>query len=72
MIRVTDDGIGMSEEALGHVFERFWRSDSARTTQGTGIGLAIVLSTARAHGGDALASSTPGEGSSFAVYLPYA
>ena len=72
VIRVTDDGQGMSEEALCHVFERFWRGDSARTTQGTGIGLAIVHSTARAHGGCVSASSKPGKGSSFAIELPMA
>ncbi|MBQ7885967.1 MAG: HAMP domain-containing protein [Clostridia bacterium] len=70
VIRVKDDGEGLSEEALGHVFERFWRGDSARTTQGTGIGLAIVRAAARAHGGDAAAGSTPGEGSCFTIRLP--
>lgn len=70
IIRVTDDGVGMSEDALGHVFERFWRGDSARSTQGTGIGLAIVHSAVRAHGGGVTAGSTPGEGSSFAIELP--
>lgn len=70
VIRVTDDGAGMAQEALEHVFERFWRGDSARTTQGTGIGLAIVKAAAQAHGGDAKAASTPGEGSSFSIHLP--
>ncbi len=70
VIRVTDDGPGMDEASLEHVFERFWRGDSARTTQGTGIGLAIVLSAARAHGGSAQAHSTPGEGSCFEIRLP--
>lgn len=70
VICVADDGVGMSKEALEHVFERFWRGDSARTTQGTGIGLAIVRAAARAHGGDAAAESAPGEGSSFVIALP--
>ena len=70
VIRVADDGMGMSEEALEHVFERFWRGDSARTTQGTGIGLAIVRAAARAHGGDVTAEGAPGEGCSFAIKLP--
>ena len=70
VIRVTDDGPGMDAASLEHVFERFWRGDSARTTQGTGIGLAIVLSAARAHGGIAKAHSTPGEGSCFEIRLP--
>ena len=70
VIRVTDDGTGLDEEALSHVFERFWRGDSARTTPGTGIGLAIVYAAARAHGGSAQAQSTPGEGSCFMIRLP--
>lgn len=70
VICVTDDGAGMDEEALAHVFERFWRGDSARTTPGTGIGLAIVQAAARAHGGCAQAQSVPGEGSSFVIRLP--
>jgi len=70
VIRVKDNGEGLDEEALSHVFERFWRGDSARTTPGTGIGLAIVQAAARAHGGSAQAYSTPGEGSSFEIRLP--
>ena len=70
VIRVTDDGEGLDAEALAHVFERFWRADSARSTQGTGIGLAIVLAAAKAHGGSAQALSTPGEGCSFIIRLP--
>ena len=70
VIRVKDDGEGLSEEALTHVFERFWRGDSARTTQGSGIGLAIVLAAAKAHGGSARAQSTLGEGSVFSIRLP--
>ncbi|MBE5799767.1 MAG: HAMP domain-containing protein [Clostridiales bacterium] len=70
VIRVTDDGEGLTEDALSHVFERFWRGDSARSTQGTGIGLAIVRATARAHGGSAQAQSAPGEGSEFSIRIP--
>lgn len=70
LIRVTDDGEGLSQEALAHVFERFWRGDGARSTQGTGIGLSIVQLTARAHGGDAAAESAPGQGCCFSLRLP--
>jgi len=70
VICVTDDGTGMDREALSHVFERFWRGDSARTTQGTGIGLAIVHAAAAAHGGSVQAKSTPGKGSEFVIRLP--
>ena len=70
LLRVTDDGEGLKQQALAHVFERFWRGDSARSTQGTGIGLSIVQLTARAHGGDAMAESAPGQGSCFTLRLP--
>lgn len=70
MIRVTDDGCGMDSAALEHVFDRFWRADSARSTAGTGIGLAIARAAARAHGGDITAESTPGKGSCFTIRLP--
>lgn len=70
VIRVTDDGEGLDEAALAHVFERFWRADSARSTQGTGIGLAIVHAAAKAHGGSAQALSAPEKGCSFIIRLP--
>lgn len=70
VIQVRDNGEGIQEEALEHVFERFWRGDQARTTPGTGIGLALVLSAAKAHGGNASAVSRPGEGSCFRISIP--
>ncbi len=50
-ITVLDDGPGIPESDLPHVFERFYRSDAARTTSGSGLGLAIVDHIVRAHGG---------------------
>lgn len=67
---VSDDGPGIDQADLPHVFERFWRADSARTSQGTGIGLAIVRAAARMHGGEAYAESGKGKGSSFTIRLP--
>ncbi|MBR5559806.1 MAG: HAMP domain-containing protein [Clostridia bacterium] len=67
---ISDDGEGIAAKDLPHVFERFWRADSARTSQGTGIGLAIVRAAARMHGGEAYAQSEAGKGSSFIIYLP--
>lgn len=67
---VSDDGPGIDQADLPHVFERFWRADSARTSQGTGIGLAIVRAVARMHGGEAYAESGMGKGSSFTIRLP--
>jgi two-component system OmpR family sensor kinase len=72
VIEVADEGPGMSEEDRGRVFERFYRSATSRGRQreGSGIGLAIVASIARAHGGEADVSSAPGEGTTFTVRLP--
>ncbi len=69
-IVISDDGEGIAEEDLPHVFDRFWRADSARASQGTGIGLAIVRAAARMHGGEAYAQSEAGKGSSFTIRLP--
>jgi len=70
VISVRDDGEGIAQEVLDRVFERFWRGDHARATQGTGIGLAIVQSAARMHGGSAQVQSEPGAGSTFTLRLP--
>jgi signal transduction histidine kinase len=72
VIRVSDTGIGIPEGKLPRIFERFYRVDKARSkeTGGTGLGLSIVKHTAENHGGRVTVESTPGEGSTFAVYLP--
>jgi len=70
VLSVADDGCGMDKETLEHVFERFWRADSARTTAGTGIGLSIVQAAVKAHGGEVSVRSEPGQGSCFTVRIP--
>ncbi|WP_050670437.1 sensor histidine kinase [Luteipulveratus halotolerans] len=73
VIEVTDDGDGISEEHLSHVFERFYRTDTARDRDhgGAGIGLAICRSVMRAHGGSITAhSGGPGTGATFRLTLP--
>jgi heavy metal sensor kinase len=71
-VTVSDTGIGIPEEHLPHIFDRFYRVDKARNREdgGTGLGLAIVKSLAEAHGGRVEVTSTPGEGTSFTVFLP--
>lgn len=71
-VTVRDWGVGMSSEALEHVFDRFWRADPSRkrTLGGTGLGLAIALEDATAHQGSLEAWSAPGEGSNFRLTLP--
>jgi two-component system OmpR family sensor kinase len=70
-IEVTDEGGGIPREALGRIFERFGRADSARNRSvgGVGLGLSIVAAIARAHGGRCSVSSGAG-GSTFTLKLP--
>jgi heavy metal sensor kinase len=74
VLEVADTGIGIPEEALLQVFERFYRVDKARARQmgGTGLGLAIVKSICAAYGGTITVKSTAGRGAVFRVELPLA
>ena len=69
---VSDQGIGIPAADLERVFERFYRSDPARSraTGGTGLGLAIVKHIATNHGGDVRVWSVEGSGSTFTLRLP--
>jgi heavy metal sensor kinase len=71
-ITITDQGPGIPPEHLPHVFERFYRVESARSRSdgGTGLGLAIAAEIARVHGGRLEVQSQPGCGTSFIVRLP--
>jgi two-component system sensor histidine kinase MprB len=59
---VRDNGPGFADEDLPHVFERFYRADSARGLPGSGLGLAIVRQAAEAHGGSVEAANAPDGG----------
>jgi two-component system sensor histidine kinase MprB len=73
-LSVRDHGPGFEERDLPHVFERFYRSDSARAMPGSGLGLSIVRHAAEAHGGTAEVTNAPGGGAvvrvSFGEPLP--
>jgi two-component system sensor histidine kinase SenX3 len=71
-VSVADEGIGITEDDLERVFERFYRADPARSRQtgGTGLGLAIVKHIAEGHGGEATVWSAPGKGSTFTLRVP--
>jgi signal transduction histidine kinase len=71
---VADNGPGLGEEELAHVFDRFWRAQSGETQEvgGTGLGLAIAKSLVDLHGGAISAKSSEGEGATFRFVLPIA
>lgn len=71
-IQVVDGGPGLTPEDAAHVFERFWRADKARTRArgGSGLGLSIVASIVRLHGGTVHFESTVERGSTVTVWLP--
>lgn len=72
LVIVKDTGIGIPEDAIPHLFERFYRVDKARSrgTGGTGLGLAIVERIITLHGGFISVESEPNKGSVFTVHLP--
>ena len=68
---VSDTGIGIPEDELQLVFERFHRADASRSDErGAGLGLAIARQITEAHGGQIGAKSRPGEGSVFVLRIP--
>jgi heavy metal sensor kinase len=71
---IADQGVGIAPEHLHHLFERFYRVDSARTrtTGGVGLGLAISYAIVQAHGGKLQVESQVGQGTTFTVILPVA
>ncbi len=69
-VRVTDDGPGISEEDLPHIFNRFYRSRDVRSTPGSGLGLAIVQHLVVAHGGTVFARNGASGGAQVGFELP--
>ncbi|MFF0161367.1 sensor histidine kinase [Streptomyces sp. NPDC005263] len=71
VVEVLDSGPGIPADVLPHVFERFYKSDAARTrTEGSGLGLAIAAENVRLHGGTVRAANRPEGGAVFTVELP--
>jgi signal transduction histidine kinase len=73
-VAVSDEGPGIAPEDQPRVFDRFWRSDKARSRAegGTGLGLSIVRQIANGHGGEVQLQSRVGVGSTFTIWLPVA
>jgi signal transduction histidine kinase len=71
-IRITDEGIGMTEEQTSHIFERFYRADRSGKIPGTGLGMSIVKEIVAFHNGQITVDSTPGKGTRTTIWLPVA
>jgi two-component system, OmpR family, sensor kinase len=69
-LEVSDTGVGIPEDQLPLIFERFHRADPSRSEGGMGLGLSIARQIAESHGGQIRAQSTPGTGSTFTFLLP--
>ena len=69
-VTVSDNGIGMDDATINHIFEKFYQADSSHRGEGNGLGLALCKKIVTRIGGSISAESTPGKGSVFTVILP--
>ena len=71
-VKVADSGIGIPEDSVDHIFERFFRVDKARSREvgGTGLGLSITKNVIQMHHGVIDVESTQGEGTTFSMRIP--
>jgi signal transduction histidine kinase len=72
VVTVRDHGHGLDDDALAHVFDRFWQADKARVGTGAGLGLAIVAGITTEHGGTVEVENVAGGGARFTIRLPAA
>jgi signal transduction histidine kinase len=70
VVTIRDSGLGIAAEDLPHIFDRFFRGEKSRSTQGNGLGLSLAQAFVLVHGGTITATSTPGQGSQFVITLP--
>ena len=71
-IKIQDKGPGISPDEMENIFQPFYRTDESRATEGFGLGLALAQRIIKLHKGRIEIDSTPGEGTTFIVYLPSA
>lgn len=69
-VSVADNGIGIKEHDLPHIFDRFYRADRSRSTCGNGLGLSLAQAFVKAHRGHMEVESSPDKGSTFRIVLP--
>ena len=70
IFQIWDNGCGMDQEMIDHIFDRFYQGDLSHTAEGNGIGLTVVKRIAELHGGSVFVYSEPGIGTNFKVILP--
>jgi two-component system OmpR family sensor kinase len=70
LVEIADNGPGIAEEDLPHIFEELYRGEGARGIEGSGLGLALVKKIVERHGGSVAVRSRPGQGTVFVVRLP--
>lgn len=71
VVRIKDNGIGMSEETKGRIYDRFYRGNEVHDRQGSGLGLSMVSNIIEKHEGCIKVESEIGKGSEFSVFLPF-
>ena len=69
ILKVSDSGIGIKSDDIPRLFDRFYRADSSRSSQGNGLGLSLVKSVVQAHGGHIEVDSVPEKGTIFSIFL---